>query len=464
MFERARLRLTLLYVSLMGVTLAVVAGGILVLGTQQARRTEDQSLRLRAERDAPRGGPGRPPGRPPSADPAPGSGEPRRQDRIEQEGILVYDLPVRDNRVLDFSGGSYAGLPSVALAQAAVDAKSGRFQTLSLEAGEVRVYSLPVVRDGRVVAVVQAARSRYFVDATVTRLLLIVVGAGAVGLIFSAGAGFWIAGRTLRPIATALQRQRDFAADASHELRTPLALVRGNAELLQRHPEERIGAYDDVVQDIVDESDRLSRLVSDLLTLARADSGHIQIARSPVDLSALAAELLQKMEPLAHAKGLELRGDIAPAVGVTGDADRLRQLGLILLDNAVRYTRTGVVTLRVGRDGHHAALLAVQDTGPGIAGEHLPRLFDRFYRTDAARSAESGGTGLGLAIAKWIAEAHGGRIGVSSTVGRGSTFTVFLPLVAAAAAAATLREVERSRSASIEGPKRDTSARSMADR
>jgi signal transduction histidine kinase len=459
MFKRARLRLTLLYVSLMGVTLALVAGGILLLGAEQARRTEDHSLRLRAERDAPRAG--RPPGRSPPGDQAPTGAEPERHDRIEQEGILVYDLPVRDGRVLSFSGGTYTGLPSVAAAQAAVDAGSGQFQTLSLEAGEVRIYSLPVVRDGRVVGVIQAARSRYFVDATVTRLLLIVVGAGAIGLLFSAGTGFWIAGRTLRPIATALQRQRDFTADASHELRTPLALVRGNAELLQRHPEEPIAAYGDVVQDIVDESDRLSRLVSDLLTLARADSGHIQVARAPVDLSALAAELLQKVEPLAHDKGLVLRGEIAPGVGVAGDADRLRQLGLILLDNAVRYAQTGAVTLRAARDGHHGALLAVRDTGPGIAGEHLPRLFDRFYRTDAARSAESGGTGLGLAIARWIAEAHGGRITVSSTVGRGSTFTVHLPRVAAGA---MVRAEEPRPAPSADEAPPDTAARPIADR
>jgi two-component system, OmpR family, sensor histidine kinase CiaH len=427
MFRRARLRLTLLYIALIGVTLALVAGGILVLGAQQARRTEDQSLRLRAEYVA--GRPGRPDGHlpPPPSDAGDGGGDPARKPRLEEEGILVYELPVRGGRVLSAPPDQpIAGLPSVELAQAALDAGGGRFETLTLEAGEVRVYSLPVQRDGGPVAVVQVARSRYFVDATVTRLLLIVVGVGAVGLLFSAGTGFWLAGRTLRPIATALQRQRDFTADASHELRTPLALVRGNAELLQRHPEQPIGAYGDVVQDIVDEADRLSRLVSDLLTLARADSGHAQLVRRPVDLSALASQVLREAEPLAAAKGLAVRAEIVPGVAVAGDADRLRQLCLILIDNAVRYTTRGGVTLRVAREGQ-GALLAVVDTGPGIAAEHLPRLFDRFYRTDEARSAEAGGTGLGLAIARWIAEVHGGRISVVSTPGRGSAFTVHLP-------------------------------------
>lgn len=441
MFGRARLRLALLYIALMGVTLAFVAGGILVLGAQQARRTEDLGLRLRAERESAFAGRGR---RPPQLEGLPrvlptdgGSRVPQSggPGQLEQEGILIYEMPVQASQVGDppFGGSSsYSGLPSRALAQAAVESGGGRFQTLALDEGQVRVYSLPVVRNGQTVAVVQAARSSYFVDATVRRLLLIVAGAGAVGLVASSGAAFWLAGRTLRPIAQALQRQRDFTADASHELRTPLALVRGNAELLQRHPDKRIGAYDDVVQDIVDEADRLTRLVSDLLTLARADSGQVQIAREPLDLSPLADELIRHVEPLARAKGLLVRGEIMPDVRVIGDRDRLRQLGLTLLDNAVRYTAAGAVTLRVGRDSH-GALLAVSDSGPGIDAEHLPHLFDRFYRTDAARTAEAGGAGLGLAIAQWIAEAHGGRIAVASTPGRGSTFTVHLPRLTSAA-------------------------------
>jgi signal transduction histidine kinase len=283
-----------------------------------------------------------------------------------------------------------------------------------------------VKRDGQTVAIVQVARSSYFVNTTLTRLLLAVLILGAAGLTSSALAGFWLAGRTLRPIAVALQRQRDFTADASHEIRTPLALVRGNAELLTRHLDRPIGEYRDVVSDILDESDRLTRLVANLLTLARADDGRVQLDLTRVDLSALADTLLREFEPAARAKGLALRAVVQPGVAVWADADRLHELGVILLDNALRYTDAGQVTLTV-RSEAHGAVLAVRDTGPGIAAEHLPAIFDRFYRVDAARSPERGCTGLGLAIARWIAEAHGGRIEVASQPGQGTTFTVHIP-------------------------------------
>lgn len=222
-----------------------------------------------------------------------------------------------------------------------------------------------------------------------------------------------------------MARQLRFTADASHELRTPLTLIRGNAELLARHPDRPIREYADVVQDIIVESDRLGRLVADLLTLARAGEGRLQLALTDVDLSAVAAALAREFEPLAAAKGLALYAEIAPDVHVRGDADRLRQLGVILLDNAVRYTRAGSVTLRL--TGGHGAVLSVADTGPGITPEHLPYIFERFYRADSARSPEQGGTGLGLAIAHWIVAAHGGHIEVTSAPGRGSTFSVRLP-------------------------------------
>ena len=454
MFTGARLRITLLYLALMGVTLVVVAGGLLLVGSRQARRSDDLSLRLRAEGVAtailrpppPRlGAPGDQGVAPPRVRFLPpflndrDRQEFEQQLRLERQGIVTNVLLVEDGRIVDPDMGT--GLPSLSAAGAALAGGAPRYDNVSVDDGDVRVYSLPVTRDGQTVAVVQVARSSYFVNTTLTRLLLAVLGLGAAGLSFSALAGFWLAGRTLRPIAVALQRQRDFTADASHEIRTPLALVRGNAELLMRHPDRTVGEYLDVVQDILDESDRLTRLVTNLLTLARADDGRLQLALSRVDLSALADTLLREFEPVATAKGLALRTVVQPGVAVWADADRLHELGVILLDNALRYTDAGEVTLTV-RSEAHGAVLAVRDTGSGIAAEHLPSIFDRFYRVDAARSPERGGTGLGLAIARWIAEAHDGRIEVSSRAGQGTTFTVHLPRPAPALPATERRPSE----------------------
>jgi len=274
---------------------------------------------------------------------------------------------------------------------------------------------------------VQVARSRSLVNESVLRLALMILSLGSVAVVGSAGAGYWLAGRALRPIAAAMQRQRRFVSDASHELRTPLTLIRGNTELLQRHPERTVGDYADLVQDVVDECDRLSRLVADLLTLARADEGRLRPQVGPVDLSAQCEALAREFSPVAQRKGLSLAAAVAPGVIVRGDGVALRQLVTVLLDNAVRYTEAGTITLALTRHGHDAEI-AVSDTGPGIAPEHLPRIFDRFYRVDEARSSSDGGSGLGLAIARAIADAHHARIDVASTVGKGTTFTVRLPL------------------------------------
>ena len=314
----------------------------------------------------------------------------------------------------------------LAAAQEAARTNTPHYTTMTVQGSQVRIYTLPVVRSSQTVAVVQVVRSLYFVNAAVTRLALISLAGGLIGLILSAGAGYWLAGGTLRPIAAALERQRAFAADASHELRTPLTVLLTNAELLSRHPERTLAEYQDVVADIIAEIERLSRLVGDLLTLARADQGRAGLALHEVDLAEIGGAVARQFTPIAAAKRLSVQVESAPGVFVSGDQDRLQQLAVILIDNAVRYTAQGSVTVRIAQEGN-SALLAVRDTGAGIAPEHLPHLFERFYRTDAARSTEEGGMGLGLAIAEWIVHSHHGDIEVTSTPGQGSTFTVRLP-------------------------------------
>ncbi len=221
----------------------------------------------------------------------------------------------------------------------------------------------------------------------------------------------------------ALDAQRRFVADASHELRTPLTTIRGNADLLRDYgdvtPSDRAAALTQIQQ----ESERMSRLVNDLLTLARADAGQ-PLAREPVPLGPLLGEVAAQARVLAQ--GQQVSVVVASDATVLGDADTLRQLLLILLDNALRHTpEGGSVELRLEEQSGEA-LVSVRDTGEGRAPGDLPHSFERFYRADRARSGT--GVGLGLAIARWIVCEHGGEIKVFSSLGVGSVFSVRLPL------------------------------------
>jgi signal transduction histidine kinase len=263
------------------------------------------------------------------------------------------------------------------------------------------------------------------------RLLIGLIGGGiAGGLLLVAGAWF-LAGRALVPIETAFRRQQEFIADASHELRTPLTILRSSADLLDRHRADPLTTNGELFDDLRDGLVRLERLANDLLTLARSDLGnqHLDLAVAPLDLATFAADVARQATPLARAHGLTL-GCEAPAgdVPIEADPDRLHQVLLILLDNAIAHTPAGgTVTVAVTRQNGEA-LLSVRDTGEGIAPEHLERIFDRFYRADSARSRSHGGAGLGLAIARALVELHDGQIALASTAGHGTTVSIHLPL------------------------------------
>lgn len=222
--------------------------------------------------------------------------------------------------------------------------------------------------------------------------------------------------------AHALQAQRRFVADASHELRTPLTTVRGNIGLLQRDPpisaEDRVA----VLADMADESERMSRLVNDLLVLARADAGR-QLRSEPVAIPSLIEEMCRKARLLSTKH--TIRCGETPPVQVIGDLDALKQVLLILLDNALKFTPpTGTIDL-ITELHDQRVTISVRDTGVGISPSALPHIFERFYRGDTARTGA--GAGLGLAIAKTLVEAQQGTLTITSTVGQGSTFTLSLP-------------------------------------
>jgi heavy metal sensor kinase len=229
-------------------------------------------------------------------------------------------------------------------------------------------------------------------------------------------------------LEAAFKRISRFTADASHELRTPLAVMRTTAEVALRHPGDG-GEHRAALGAVVGEIERTTQLVDNLLLIAKADAGSAQLAKVPVDVAAAAEEARAQMSILAGTKGiaLEVRLPGDPVV-VIGDRDALRRLFSILLDNAIKYTAAGgAAVVAVSTNGAHAVGV-VTDSGIGIPNDDLPHVFDRFYRVDRARSRELGGAGLGLAIARWIAESHGGEIGVVSEVDRGSRFEVRLPL------------------------------------
>lgn len=220
--------------------------------------------------------------------------------------------------------------------------------------------------------------------------------------------------------------QQRFVADASHELRAPLAVIQGNLELLQRQRGLSDSERAEILEDVQSETVRMTRLIGDLLSLARADTG-IKVYRTEVELDTVAVEVFRAARVQAGAShDLKVR-NVHPAK-VLGDRDRLKQLLLILFDNALTYTPPGgMITLSLTTDSEQA-VLEVSDTGIGIAPEDLPHIFDRFYRADKARSRVHGGTGLGLSIAQWIVDQHNGQIDVHSEPGKGSSFVVRIPL------------------------------------
>jgi two-component system, OmpR family, sensor histidine kinase CiaH len=262
------------------------------------------------------------------------------------------------------------------------------------------------------------------VNDALSRLTRQLILASVVGIVLGALASLLMAFRSLRPISRAFQRQREFVADASHELRTPLTLIRTNVEAWLRRASGPNKAY---ARNIIDEVEQLNRIVGDLTTLALADAKQLPIERQPLELNTMVRELMEQAQPLADERRVQLRPELNGGVRIEADPTRVRQLLLILMDNALRHTpEGGQVSIGVLRENGHARI-TVSDNGEGIPAADLPHIFERFYRADKARSRENGGSGLGLAIAKWIVEAHRGDIDVKSAEGKGTEVAVNLP-------------------------------------
>jgi signal transduction histidine kinase len=293
----------------------------------------------------------------------------------------------------------------------------------------IRVLTRPALLRGQPVYL-QVVGDRTSEQQTLQVLVLVLIVGGVVALLAASGVGAAYASRALVPIRRslvaqreALRRQREFAADASHELRTPLTVIRASVEDLERHRSEPVATVGSALTDIRDEVDHLTAMVEDLLLLARSDSGAVALERVAVDLGDVASDGASAMARPATERGVAIAVDPEPA-DITGDPARLRQLVMILVDNAIRHSPSGGKVLVEVRTDGPTARLRVDDEGPGVREDDLDRVFDRFYR---APGAPGGGTGLGLAIAAWIVAQHGGRIGVANRETGGARFTVELP-------------------------------------
>ncbi|MDD2557319.1 MAG: ATP-binding protein [Desulfuromonadaceae bacterium] len=225
-------------------------------------------------------------------------------------------------------------------------------------------------------------------------------------------------------------RIRQFSGDASHELRTPLTIMRGETEVALRWGKTAEDYHNTLVSNM-EEIERMGRIIEDLLTLAKSESGELPLSISHLSLSDLLQEMYIQARKLAAEKNIEvhLQHEVDKEIWLNGDDLRLRQLFWNILSNALRYTpEHGSVGIEL-KCTENSAIVSISDTGIGIEPEHIEHIFERFYRTDAARNRTDGGTGLGLAIAKWIVESHHGSIHVKSTIDGGSTFEVTLPLI-----------------------------------
>ena len=456
-----RLRLTLWYVLLLAVILAAFTGSVYLVLRHNLYNNLDESIRSQAsvlldeavqfEGD-----------RPSLENVAPSS-----DDDETEHFVRVFDA----SKNLTFDNSAAMGDVPVD-PQVVTHALAGKSETRRFKvAGDtIRSRTFPVRRDGQIVGALEVGQSEDVVSDTLGTLLDIMSVAYLITLVVAIFGGIFLAGRALSPVDeitrlarrisadrldqrlnlplpddevgrlartfdemiarldNSFRRQRQFTADASHELRTPLTVMKGQIDVAlqkQRGPED----YRQVLQAVNDEVDRLIHLTGSLLTLTRADSGEIPLNFENVAVADVVAGAAEHLRPTALQKGIDL--SLVPGNSVTMCADEslVLQLLLNLLDNAIKYTpASGQVTASWSLNGERVELW-VRDTGIGIPDEHIPFVFDRFYRVDKARSRSEGGVGLGLAISRWIAEAHGGSIHVESAPGKGSTITVRLPTV-----------------------------------
>lgn len=415
MIRRLRRKFILINLLLVGVVLTVV---FVLLVASNARRYADQSqaaMRMALswrENENPRFEIGAPP---PDHNPS--------DEGSRFTMVPVFVVTVEDGVVTSINDGGQVEVSRETAELAAAEAlASGE------DSGILRRLNLRFQLETRPDGTVRVAFADQSWESSSLRTLILnclLVWALAMAAFFFVG--LFLSSLALRPVETAWKQQRQFVADASHELKTPLTVILANTGIVLAHPSDTVSAQSKWLEYTQEEARQMKGLVEDLLFLAKSDAARQEFQTAQVDLSELVQGCLLPFEPVAFEAGVRLDAQVDPGLILTGDEAQLRRLVRILLDNGVKYAGAeGAVSLTLTRQ-QDKLRLTVRNTGAPIPPEHLPHLFERFYRADAARNRAQGGYGLGLAIAKAIVEHHRGRISVSSAVESGTVFTVLLP-------------------------------------
>lgn len=304
--------------------------------------------------------------------------------------------------------------------------ESGRYDLFAIGADRYRVYSAPFEND-RQKFVVQVFQNINAEQTNVQSILLCLLLFGIAGIIVLIPLSYYLAGKALKPIKENFENQKQFIADVSHELRTPLTVIQTNVEVLRMKEDEPLVDNLHWLNNISNEAETMSSLVSEMLLSAQADNKKIELKTEKFDLSLLCAEIVDLMYELAEEKQISLTSSIPTGIEYKGDLERLKRAIRILVDNAIKYTPNGGnVSLNLTESVRNVTI-SVQDNGVGLTKEEQKKVFTRFYRSDDARTRETGGVGLGLNIAYVIVQQHNGKIKIDSTPGEGSIFSIVLP-------------------------------------
>ncbi len=303
-------------------------------------------------------------------------------------------------------------------------------EPIQIQNGKERILAvtLPIISSDnqQLIGYVRASESLDSVEETIGKLDWGLGSGILVALALSGIGGLWLTRQAIKPAEESFQRLKQFTGDASHELRSPLTAIKSNAAVALKYPEGMRPSDKEKFQAIASATSQMTRLTEDLLLLARADQV-VNFKPVIVDLADVLNHLVVLYQPQANVKQIQLSAQLANDLDVLGGAAQLNQVFANLIENALRYTPDkGNVKIQT-HSSNHQVQISVQDTGIGIAPEHLERVFDRFWQADQSRSHKAGGSGLGLAIAQAIVQQHGGSITVTSELGKGSCFTVQLP-------------------------------------